>query len=157
MKSFSELQESLKNKKDQGDKDPCWKGYQQVGMKKKNGKEVPNCVPKEEVEESSKAYGKSQQKILDKKKKDSISSSDKEKLVKLKKMMSKESSVDEKFKVSYKDTGTYTVAFRNKNGKIEAEVLAKSKESAEKQVAIRNKKVKSTDGKWEVIKTGKGN
>ena len=30
---------------------PCWKGYQQYGMKKKNGKEVPNCVPKEEYEE----------------------------------------------------------------------------------------------------------
>jgi len=25
--------------------DPCWKNYKQVGMKKKNGKEVPNCVP----------------------------------------------------------------------------------------------------------------
>jgi hypothetical protein len=25
--------------------DPCWKGYVQVGMKKKNGKKVPNCVP----------------------------------------------------------------------------------------------------------------
>ena len=25
----------------------CWKGYKQVGMKKKNGKEVPNCVPEE--------------------------------------------------------------------------------------------------------------
>jgi hypothetical protein len=25
----------------------CWKGYKQVGMKKKAGKEVPNCVPKE--------------------------------------------------------------------------------------------------------------
>lgn len=24
---------------------PCWKGYQQVGMKTKDGKEVPNCVP----------------------------------------------------------------------------------------------------------------
>jgi hypothetical protein len=24
-------------------KDPCWTGYKQVGMKKKNGKEVPNC------------------------------------------------------------------------------------------------------------------
>lgn len=24
---------------------PCWKGYQQVGMKEKGGKEVPNCVP----------------------------------------------------------------------------------------------------------------
>ena len=25
--------------------DPCWKNYKQVGMKKKTGKEVPNCVP----------------------------------------------------------------------------------------------------------------
>ena len=25
--------------------DPCWKGYQMVGKKKKGGKEVPNCVP----------------------------------------------------------------------------------------------------------------
>ena len=30
--------------------DPCWKGYKQVGMKKKNGKEVPNCVPMSEEE-----------------------------------------------------------------------------------------------------------
>lgn len=29
-------------------KDPCWKGYQQIGMKKKGKKEVPNCVPKKE-------------------------------------------------------------------------------------------------------------
>ena len=29
------------------DKDPCWKDYKQVGMKKKGGKKVPNCVPKE--------------------------------------------------------------------------------------------------------------
>lgn len=26
-------------------KDTCWKGYTAVGTKKKNGKEVPNCVP----------------------------------------------------------------------------------------------------------------
>ena len=25
--------------------DPCWKGYQMVGMKKKGGRSVPNCVP----------------------------------------------------------------------------------------------------------------
>lgn len=31
-------------------KDPCWEGYQMVGMKKdKNGKEVPNCVPMDEA------------------------------------------------------------------------------------------------------------
>jgi len=23
----------------------CWAGYKQVGMKDKNGKKVPNCVP----------------------------------------------------------------------------------------------------------------
>ena len=31
------------------DDNPCWKGYEMVGMKMKNGKEVPNCVPKNEV------------------------------------------------------------------------------------------------------------
>ena len=33
--------------------DPCWKGYEMVGTKKKNGKEVPNCVPKEGVKEET--------------------------------------------------------------------------------------------------------
>ena len=26
--------------------DPCWDGYEAIGMKEKNGKTVPNCVPK---------------------------------------------------------------------------------------------------------------
>ena len=26
----------------------CWKGYEAVGIKKKNGKTVPNCVPMKE-------------------------------------------------------------------------------------------------------------
>jgi len=26
--------------------DPCWEGYEQVGMKDKGGRQVPNCVPK---------------------------------------------------------------------------------------------------------------
>lgn len=30
---------------------PCWKGYEQIGMKNKNGKEVPNCVPIKENHE----------------------------------------------------------------------------------------------------------
>ena len=30
---------------------PCWDTHKQVGMKKKNGKMVPNCVPKEGLEE----------------------------------------------------------------------------------------------------------
>jgi len=31
-------------------KDPCWDTHKQVGMKKKGGRMVPNCVPKEETE-----------------------------------------------------------------------------------------------------------
>lgn len=30
---------------DKRENDPCWDNYKMVGMKKKNGKEVPNCVP----------------------------------------------------------------------------------------------------------------
>jgi hypothetical protein len=30
--------------------DPCWDGYEMVGKKEKDGKEVPNCVPKESQE-----------------------------------------------------------------------------------------------------------
>ena len=30
---------------------PCWKGYEMVGMKEKDGREVPNCVPvKEDID-----------------------------------------------------------------------------------------------------------
>ncbi len=36
-------------KKKMKGEDPCWKGYEMVGTKKKGGKEVPNCVPKESV------------------------------------------------------------------------------------------------------------
>ena len=35
-----------KKKKKKGKKGPCWKGYEMVGMKKKGGRNVPNCVPK---------------------------------------------------------------------------------------------------------------
>jgi hypothetical protein len=28
----------------------CWSGYQQIGMKKKGGKQVPNCVPIKEAD-----------------------------------------------------------------------------------------------------------
>ncbi len=47
----------------------CWVGYQQIGMKKKNGKMVPNCV-KEDVElyyeENGKGYGYTFEFITDK-------------------------------------------------------------------------------------------
>jgi hypothetical protein len=31
---------------------PCWKGYKQVGMKDKGGRQVPNCVPEGKVNEA---------------------------------------------------------------------------------------------------------
>jgi hypothetical protein len=30
----------------------CWSGYKQVGMKEKNGRMVPNCVPVDKVQKS---------------------------------------------------------------------------------------------------------
>ena len=35
-----------KKKKGKGLKNTCWKGYEAIGMKTKNGRKVPNCVPK---------------------------------------------------------------------------------------------------------------
>jgi len=60
VKSFKDLSEKLKKDKD----DPCWKGYVQLGTKKKNGKEVPNCVPKESNEVQEKAVSKAQQRFM---------------------------------------------------------------------------------------------
>lgn len=48
------LEEGLRDPKD----NPCWKGYKPVGTKKKNGKTVPNCVPKESIEVEAKYHGK---------------------------------------------------------------------------------------------------
>ena len=31
----------------------CWNGYEMIGMKEKNGKEVPNCVPIKEASSPS--------------------------------------------------------------------------------------------------------
>lgn len=48
MKTFIQFLYEAKKMKN----DPCWKGYQMVGTKKKNGKTVPNCVPEETVNEA---------------------------------------------------------------------------------------------------------
>jgi hypothetical protein len=68
MKTFKELYEACcaacekrmeteEVKEPTGDlKDACWKGYTAIGMKMKNGRKVPNCVPEEvELDELSKA------------------------------------------------------------------------------------------------------
>ena len=51
-KAMGEIGESYINEAGKaygGGEDPCWKGYKQVGMKMKNGSEVPNCVPVSEA------------------------------------------------------------------------------------------------------------
>lgn len=65
MSVFKKLQEAYKkacNKEDisvdeEGLKDACWKGYEAIGTKKKNGREVPNCVPvkEESLDEESRS------------------------------------------------------------------------------------------------------
>jgi len=44
-------------------KDACWKGYTAVGMKMKNGRKVPNCVPVKEEEEIDEELKGNQHKI----------------------------------------------------------------------------------------------
>ena len=45
-------------------KDPCWKGYEMVGKKKKGGKEVPNCVPVKEESDLDEGAIKDAEKAL---------------------------------------------------------------------------------------------
>lgn len=40
-----EIMDLMTDSLEEDEDGPCWKGYKQVGMKMKNGKEVPNCVP----------------------------------------------------------------------------------------------------------------
>ena len=49
MKLDDHPQEPYKKRVSEGKGDPCWDSHKQVGMKKKGGRLVPNCVPKEEL------------------------------------------------------------------------------------------------------------
>lgn len=114
MKSFDELRESLKQESvEEGYKSPAEsKGHNmarestvdsaakkpekftrpdgKVGVRMVSVKKDVINRDSEEHHESTKEYGKSLSRIQDKKKKDAISSADKDKLIRLKKMMSKE-------------------------------------------------------------------
>ena len=59
---------------DFSDNSPCWEGYKQVGMKEKNGKQVPNCVPDNEASATTATAGSKPAP-----KKDQIKGSDKNK------------------------------------------------------------------------------
>ena len=67
-KEFATVREGLLVMLEKKKGDPCWVGYKQVGMKKKGGKQVPNCVP-EEVENVEELYkgkhGQSEKEYMD--------------------------------------------------------------------------------------------
>jgi hypothetical protein len=48
-KKCMKKQACLKTSEKTAEDDPCWDGYKQVGMKEKDGKKVPNCVPEGEA------------------------------------------------------------------------------------------------------------
>lgn len=74
--------------------DPCWNGYEMVGTKTKEGKEVPNCVPVKETLHPN-------QEVLDKDKDGKIDSEDLEKTRKeLKTKKISEETLDEKLEQS---------------------------------------------------------
>jgi hypothetical protein len=50
---YKETYKNLKNNESVNEAAPCWKGYKQVGMKDKGGRQVPNCVPEGKVNEAS--------------------------------------------------------------------------------------------------------
>lgn len=50
---FEKLTRWATNRIDETKDDPCWDSHKQVGMKTKNGKQVPNCVPKDSVDEAA--------------------------------------------------------------------------------------------------------
>ena len=56
---YKETYKNLKNNESVNEAAPCWKGYKQVGMKDKGGRQVPNCVPNESVvKEATYNFGK---------------------------------------------------------------------------------------------------
>jgi hypothetical protein len=46
-------EEANKVWEEMNEESPCWKGYKQIGMKDKDGRKVPNCVPVDEAADSN--------------------------------------------------------------------------------------------------------
>ena len=57
------------------DEDPCWEGYEQIGMKEKGGKSVPNCVPETDSEAWQTKEGKNKNGGLNEKGRESYNKS----------------------------------------------------------------------------------
>jgi len=96
-------------------KDPCWKDYEMVGTKKKNGKEVPNCVPKNESEIP----------LSDKEKNKMLSNKDKSTLGKIHSLMNKQK------KEGYKSDAQRKAVWASRNEEANPEAAAKEAKKAQ--------------------------
>ena len=114
-------------------REKCWAGYHAVGMKKKNGKMVPNCVPKESVssDDDYKAKRKALQDIQNDPKQMAVVG--REKLLKRKDKLEKDyQDFKNKDKQIAASTLRYSVKFAmQKGGKI-ANAFYRDKAEAEK-------------------------
>ena len=114
-------------------REKCWAGYHAVGMKKKNGKMVPNCVPKESVssDDDYRAKRKALQDIQNDPKQMAVVG--REKLLKRKDKLEKDyQDFKNKDKQIAASTLRYSVKFAmQKGGKI-ANAFYKDKAEAEK-------------------------
>ena len=55
--NFTMTKKTVKDFKEAKELDKaCWKGYKAIGLKNKNGRQVPNCVPEEKELEEAKVY-----------------------------------------------------------------------------------------------------
>jgi len=110
----------------------CWKGYKQIGMKKKGGKKVPNCVPEEEeIEEESEYKGRK---------------------VKLNKPIRTSENPNKKFKVYVKNAKgkVVVVRFGDPNMEIKRDDPARRKAFRARHNCD-DKKDKTTPGYWSCI------
>jgi hypothetical protein len=54
MENEGELEDvTFDAEKEMDEEDPCWDGYTMVGMKTENGRQVPNCVPNDDVPDAN--------------------------------------------------------------------------------------------------------
>ena len=114
-------------------REKCWAGYHAVGMKKKNGKMVPNCVPKESVssDDDYRAKRKALQDIQNDPKQMAVVG--REKLLKRKDKLEKDyQDFKNKDKQIAASTLRYSVKFAMKKGGKIANAFYRDKAEAEK-------------------------
>ncbi len=49
---YLDRNEKLASEESKSEDDPCWEGYEMFGMKDKDGKKVPNCIPQKKAYDS---------------------------------------------------------------------------------------------------------